>query len=213
MNPQSTQPQSNVLIAATAPQSRAPYPPHRYSVWFLGLLCSITLIYEIFMWGFDPQPPGALFGIVFLAYLGVIVSILAVDWRHLLTLHGHVNWATLSWPGRILMALLYVILTILLFSMPVLYLAFAVKDTIDQRRNSAPAVKLKTAELEAELGYLPQTEGECPQCHKPLQAGAEFCAYCGTPLASKPRICNKCATIAPPDAIFCPKCGTPFGQS
>ncbi|MGH2504111.1 MAG: zinc-ribbon domain-containing protein [Ktedonobacterales bacterium] len=205
-------PQPNAPVVATTSQPRAPHPPHRYSVWFLSLLCVGMLYYEAVVFGLDFFNPDFFFGTGILIYLGVVASILAVDWRHFLTLHGHINWTTLSWPGRIGIALVFALFMLFFLSLPSLYLAFAVKDTIDQRRNSAPAVKLKTAELEASLGYVPAMAGECPTCHKPLQEGAEFCAYCGTALATKPRICGRCATIAPPDAAFCPKCGASFAQ-
>lgn len=210
MDPQPAHPLPSVPIVVAAPQPRATHPPHRYSGWFLGLLCAALLYFEAVVFGLESLNPDFFYGTAFLLYIGVVASILAVDWRHFLTLHGHINWATLSWPGRIGIALVFALFTLFFFSLPVLYLAFAVKDTIDQRRQSAPAVKLKTAELEASLGYLPGTAGECPNCRKPLQEGAEFCAYCGTALATRPRICGRCATIAPPDAVFCPKCGAPF---
>lgn len=174
------------------------------------------LYWEIVVWGLEYLNPNLFYATALIAYIGVVSTILALDWRHFLSLHGNIPWATLSWPGRIGiiigLTLVYALFLVLLLSLPVLYLAFAVKDTIDQRRNSAPASKLKTAELEASLGMLPGTDGVCPQCHKPLQAGAEFCAYCGTSLSRKPRVCARCATVAMPDAVFCPTCGTPFAS-
>lgn len=206
--------QANSSAPAMTPRARAPHPPHRYGAWSLTLLCLGMLYWETVVWGLENLNPNLFYGTAFVVYLGVVCTIFALDWRHFLTLHGNIPWATLSWPGRIGItigiALVYAVLIVLLLSLPVLYLAFAVKDTIDQRRNSAPSSKLKTAELEASLGILPGVDGECPQCHKPLQVGAEFCAYCGTPLAPKPRVCTKCATLAMPDAIYCPTCGAQF---
>lgn len=123
---------------------------------------------------------------VVIVFLGIVSSILVLDWRHILTLHGHINWATLSWPGRIGIVLVYAFFMVLLLSLPLLYLVFALKDTIDQWRNRAHVIKLKTAELEASLGIVPGTKGECPQCRKPLQVGAEYCAYCGVSVSRKP---------------------------
>ncbi|HEX2350340.1 MAG TPA: zinc ribbon domain-containing protein [Ktedonobacterales bacterium] len=203
-------PVNTQVNAAVVKPSQQLHSPHQYSIWFLSLLCLGMLFYEIVVWGFNSPSPGVLFGIGMVIWLGVVVGILAVDWRHFLTMHGHIDWKALPWWGRIAIAFVYVGLVVLVLSLPVLYLAFAVKDTVDQARNRAPASKLKTAELEASLGYIPATEGECPRCHKPLQVGAEFCAYCGAAPARKPRICGKCANIAPPDANVCPKCGTLF---
>lgn len=175
------------------------------------------LYWEIVVWGLERLNPNLFYGSALIVYLGVVSTILALDWRHVLSLHGNIPWATLSRPARIGiaigLALVYALFIVLLLSLPVLYLAFAIKDTIDQRRNSVPARKLKIAELEASLGILPGTDGVCPQCHKPLQAGAEFCAYCGMPLSRKPRVCAKCATVAMSDALFCPTCGAVFPPS
>ncbi|HEY1388887.1 MAG TPA: zinc ribbon domain-containing protein [Ktedonobacterales bacterium] len=197
--------------------SRSPHPPHRYGVRTLTLLCLGMLYWEIVVWGIAPLNTTFFYGTAFIVFLGVVSAILALDWRHFLSLHGNVPWATLSWPGRIGLAigltLVYAVFMVLLLSLPLLYLAFAVKDTIAERRTSAPALKLKTAELEASLGMLPGTDGECSHCHKPLQAGATFCAYCGMAVARKPRVCARCATVAMPDAQFCPTCGAPFPMS
>lgn len=206
--------QANTSAPAMSPPARTRHPPHRYGAWSLTFLCLGTLYWEIVAWGLENRNPNLFYTTGLIVLLGVVSTILALDWRHFLTLHGNIPWATLSWPGRIGLMLTYAVFIVLLFSLPVLYLAFAVKDTvydtIDQRRTSAPASKLKTAELEASLGILPGIDGECPQCHKPLQAGAEFCAYCGTALSPKPRVCARCATVAMPDAIYCPTCGAPF---
>ena len=66
------------------------------------------------------------------------------------------------------------------------------------------------AELEANLGMVPATEGQCPKCGKPLQADAEFCAFCGTRVRPQVPICPRCATVALPGAKWCPKCGAPL---
>ena len=211
------QQQANTSAMAKTSTARTPHPPHRYGVRTLILLCLGMLYWEIVVWGIAPLNPNFFYGTAFIVLLGVVITILALDWRHFLSLHGNIPWATLSAPGRIGVAIgltvAYVVLMTLLFSLPLLYLAFAVKDTIAERRASAPALKLKTAELEASLGMLPGTDGECPHCHKPLQAGATFCAYCGMAVERKPRVCARCATVAMPDAQFCPNCGAPFPTS
>jgi hypothetical protein len=91
-----------------------------------------------------------------------------------------------------------------------LYLALAVKDTLDERKTRPDKHKLRTAKLEAELGMLPDVDGECPRCHQPAQAGAEYCMYCGVSVSHKPRVCLRCAATASADAQFCPHCGAPF---
>jgi len=211
------QQQANTSDMARTPTSRTPHSPHRYGVRTLTLLCLGMLYWEIVVWGLAPLNPNFFYGTAFIGFLGVVSTILALDWRHFLTLHGNVPWATLSRPGRIGvtvgLTVVYTLFMVLLFSLPLLYLAFAVKDTIAEHRASAPAHKLKIAELEASLDMLPGTDGECSDCHKPLQAGATFCAYCGMAVSRKPRVCARCATVAMPDAQFCPTCGAPFPAS
>jgi RNA polymerase subunit RPABC4/transcription elongation factor Spt4 len=77
-----------------------------------------------------------------------------------------------------------------------------------QARERILSRRRRTAHLEADLGIVPPTEGECASCHKPLQVGAAFCAYCGKPTVARPRVCPTCYTTTQPDASFCPQCGT-----
>ncbi len=70
------------------------------------------------------------------------------------------------------------------------------------------SMRRRTAHLEADLGIMPPTDGECVSCHQPLQVGATFCAYCGKPTVARPRICPACYTTTLPDARYCPQCGT-----
>lgn len=195
---------------ALASASAAARPPYRYNGWFLGILCVAFVGSLGTIWVLPSSNAysslEAIFGVALLVYVAVMICILVVDWRGFLTLHGHVNWRTLGWPGRIGLVLLYALLWVLVLSMPALYLGFAVKDTYTRWRTAPSARELKTAELEASLGMLPGTEGVCARCHKPLQAGAEYCAYCGEPTVSRPRVCPQCATIAPPGASYCPHC-------
>lgn len=183
--------------------------PHRYRLWTLSLLCLGALFWELVAW-MSLFVPEELFAAAMFVYLGVLGILFVLDWRHLFTLHGHIHWQELSWPARLGVVLLYAVLTVLFFSLPVLYLAFAVKDTLDERRASPDKRKLRTAQMEAELGILPGIEGECPRCHQPLQASAEYCMYCGVSVSHKPRVCPACAATASPDAQFCPYCRTPF---
>lgn len=116
----------------------------------------------------------------------------------------------MSWPARIGLALVNLLFWISIFFVPALYLGFAVKDTYAEWRKRPLRQKLKTAELEAELGMVSPTEGKCATCGKPLQVGASYCQYCGAPTVIRPRICPVCATVAQSDANYCPKCRTPL---
>jgi hypothetical protein len=66
----------------------------------------------------------------------------------------------------------------------------------------------RIAQLEGELGLPVVMAGECWNCHKPLAAGAKFCAYCGK-TAEKPtaKVCAACQTRNPLDGMFCSECG------
>lgn len=66
------------------------------------------------------------------------------------------------------------------------------------------------AEMEAGLDIEPGTQGQCPNCGKPLQIDAEFCAFCGTRVKQEPVVCPRCTTVALPGAKWCPKCGAPL---
>ena len=197
--------------AVKAPQRAASsWQPYRYHGWLLGLLCVLFALSLGAIW-ILPQTsshyrPGPFYAVAMLTYLAVLVCVLVLDWRGFLTLHGHVDWSALSWHGRVGVVLLYVALWALVLSMPALYLAFAVRDTYVAWKTSPPPVQLKIAELEASLDMVPPTEGVCAQCHKPLQVGAEFCAFCGAATTPQPLVCPHCATVALPGSAFCPHC-------
>lgn len=46
----------------------------------------------------------------------------------------------------------------------------------------------------------------CPNCKKPVKAGAKFCEHCGASLELK---CSKCGAALNPGAKFCESCGAP----
>lgn len=192
-------------------QGSPTWRPYQYNGWLLGALCVLAVGALSLIW-ILPQttkPQGEatpLVAVALVTYLLVVLCILALDWRGFVTLRGAVKWGEMSWPARIGVALFYAVLWALVLSMPILYLIIAVKDTVAARQSSPPATKLKTAELEAELGIMPPTEGKCAHCHKPLQVGAEFCEFCGAPKAPHPLVCPHCATVTLPGASFCPNC-------
>lgn len=76
----------------------------------------------------------------------------------------------------------------------------------EAKQRMALARQERTAQLEAQLGLLPPTDGTCAACGKALQVGATYCVYCGQPTVTRPRVCPQCHTTALPDARFCPQC-------
>jgi hypothetical protein len=185
---------------------------HRYNMWFLIGLCVayiVSLLLVIIISGTTPNgnTVSAGFSVGLLMFLAVVICVLVADWRGFLTLRGRLNWEQMAWWKRVVMALVLLGLWVLFGSMPGLYLGFALKDTFAAKRQQAPARLLRTAQLEAELGMQPPTDGTCPSCGKPAQVGAHFCQYCSAPLATRPRICQRCAALAQPDATYCPNCG------
>ena len=49
-----------------------------------------------YWWGLEQLNPNLFYSIAFIVYLGVVTSLLALDGRHLLRLHGRIHSATLS---------------------------------------------------------------------------------------------------------------------
>lgn len=82
----------------------------------------------------------------------------------------------------------------------------------EQRQQEALATRRRIAQLEAEQGIPLVTEGTCPQCGKPLLAGAHFCSYCKTPTARTALVCAVCGTRNAGDAIWCGACGAPLAD-
>ena len=70
-----------LTVRAVQPASSV---PHRYHLWTLILLGVGTLFYEIDVWAFDPEAYPALFGVALVVYLGVVVSMFALDGHHVL---------------------------------------------------------------------------------------------------------------------------------
>ncbi len=139
-------------------------------------------------------------------FLVETLALVVLDWRGFTTLNGRIRWGRLGPSKRLGLVVLYVFLWAILA--PV-YVGIALADRRGGRR-AALADRLRIAELEAELGVLPPTDGTCPKCARPLQFGASYCAYCGTPVRERPRVCPRCAATTLPDARWCPYCGAPL---
>ena len=148
----------------------------------------------------------------FAIYLLVITTITALDWHGFLTLNGSLKWKSMAGWQKLVVGCLFVVLNVFVLGF---YLAQAYLTYRRYRQLEPLRRRRKIAELEAELGMIPRTEGKCHKCHQPLQVGAEFCAYCGEPVTQRPRICPECYTATLPDARWCPACGaqldTPVG--
>lgn len=147
-------------------------------------------------------------GVVLL--LCVIVPVLALDWRGFTTLHGVIKWGRMKGWQKFVVGYFFIGLS--MFLLPVYFIQAYGRIRQDAELRRAQQ-KHHVAELEASLGIMPATEGTCRNCHKPMQVGADFCAYCGTTAVEKPKVCPVCATVALPDAHFCPKCRTPLAPA
>ncbi|MDY4187375.1 MAG: SPFH domain-containing protein [Candidatus Borkfalkiaceae bacterium] len=77
---------------------------------------------------------------------------------------------------------------------------FADAFKTNSSQNSQPAVAAKPEEPKA------QTAGVCPDCGKPVSAGAKFCPECGAKIPQK-KFCPECGNQVEAGAKFCPECG------
>lgn len=135
------------------------------------------------------------------------ICVMMIDRRGALTLRGgmksqilHKGKMVSTAPGS---ALLYLLFPYIM--MPI----YVIRVTSEYHRDKQlrqQHQKYQIASLEAELGILPPTDGECRVCQKPLVIGAEFCQYCSEPVLVQPKVCSVCAATALPDANWCPKC-------
>jgi Double zinc ribbon len=165
-------------------------------LWLLGLIALADVS------GFGLMNAAGIGVLLFFLCAGVL---LAVDWRGFLTLNGVIKWSRMKWWQAGLLGWLFFGLIELSIA---IYVVQQVSTYPATRRQARLQQRLRTAQLEADVGILPPTDGTCESCGKPAQIGADFCAYCGRPLRPRPRICSACATVAAPDAAFCPRCGT-----
>jgi hypothetical protein len=181
------------------PAAAVSFVPRVWPWWLLGLLIAGTALGLALT---SVWQDGAT-----VLLLVTLIAILALDWRGFTTLNGRIVWQALSRAAKFWLVCAY--LFVFPIMMPV-YLVFAFRDNRTAMSLAAASQKREIAELEADLGILPPTEGVCRKCARPLQVGAEFCAYCGEPVVQRPRICPVCATATLPDARFCPQCRAPL---
>jgi hypothetical protein len=200
----------------------APVPPpareyHRFSAVLLSGLSAAQILGWLFIFADSGSQststaaaasssssfgPVGTFGM--LLFFGSVIAVCAVDWHGFISLRGRIPWWRLTSRQKFWLVCAYI------FVFEIMAPIYLVCAWIDWRKAKAQApaqLKLRTAQMEAQLGYLPPTEGICRACGKPLQVGAEFCGYCRTPVVEKPKICTQCAATALPDAKWCPRCG------
>ena len=199
MNPFQSQQQSQ------ATTQRHLYPRKQLATLALASVVSMLLISGDFV--FRSRLGGAigLLAIIgFMIYLLVIATITVVDWHGFLTMNGLVKWKLMTERQRFIAGCFFIALNVFVLGG---YLAQAYLTYRRYRQLEPLRRRRKIAELEAELGMIPRTDGTCYKCHRPLQLDAEFCAYCGETVMQRPRICPECYTTTLPDARWCPACG------
>ena len=111
------------------------------------------------------------------------------------------GWGLIIWPAAVLAALALLWYTIRRLA-----------NRRERRRQQALAVQRRIIKLEAEQGIPLMTEGKCPNCGKPLIAGAHFCSYCKAPTPRMAHVCTVCGTRNAYDATWCGACGTPLEE-
>lgn len=216
---QSPMQQSVPTPYAPVPQP-VPPPPRAYHTFSTRLLATLTAA-QILGWLFMFADSGSQsssaaatassssgFGVIgnigMLLFLGSVVAVCAVDWHGFISLRGRIPWWRLGSGQKFWLVCAY----IFVFEIMVpIYLVGAWNDWRKAKAQAPMQMRLRTAQMEAQLGYQPPTDGVCRACGKPLQVGAEFCGYCRAPVVDKPKVCPQCATTALPDAMWCPQCG------
>lgn len=175
-------------------------PYHRYRGWVVAAL----ILGFIFFWFAIPAENDSVSGLALIILLAEAALTLALDPRGVVSLRGRLFRTRLP---HFVTALLGIVCFVLSLFWLIPYLIVAAIDVRKPDLDAESARLQRIATMEGELGILPSTEGECANCHKPLQAGAEFCAYCGAPVAPALRLCPNCHARTFPDAKWCPECG------
>lgn len=137
-------------------------------------------------------------------FLASVAGVCIVDWRGFISLRARIPWWRLGAGQKFWIVCAY------LFVFEVMVPIYLVGAWIDWHRARVQEPlqrRLRTAQMEAQLGFAPPSEGTCRACGKPLPVGAEFCSYCRAPVVEHPKVCQHCATTAPADAHWCPHCG------
>lgn len=192
----------------------SPPPPRTYHVYSTATLAGLSAA-QVLAWIFlfadsgatapdGSSTLGALGTLSMLLWFGSVISVAAIDWHGFVSLRGRIPWWRLTGGQKFWIVCAYVFVFEIMVP---IYLVGAWIDYRRQRVADAQQRPFHIAQMEAEMGMTPATEGTCAACGKPLQAGAQFCSYCRAPVAPLPKVCPSCATVALPDAQWCPKCG------
>ncbi len=197
-------------MAAYRTLRQEPGPGRRFGRATLTLLIVGYIIGAVFIW-MDPVDSraggdgGPMTDLGTLLVLIDLVAILALDWRGFATLRGRIKLRQDVF-SRITTWCLFLAFLIMSPITLAIYLVLAVRDYRRDRKQVSLDRRRHIAEMEAALGIVPGTQGACRACGKPLQIGADYCAFCGATAVEMPRICPACATVALPGATFCPEC-------
>jgi len=177
--------------------------------WILFLADSAT-ISSISQQNSTQLSPGVFGSIAIVGLISIVTVLLIMDWHGFTTLNGWIKWKRMKTWQKIVVGYFFIGLSIFLV-MP--YLIQAYSAYTSHKSQEPQRLRRKIAEQEAQLGIMPQTQGACRVCNKPLQANAELCMYCGAVVTESPKICPNCSTVTLPDAKWCPKCRTPLSEN
>ncbi|HEX6799906.1 MAG TPA: DUF4236 domain-containing protein [Ktedonobacterales bacterium] len=175
----------------------SPPPPRTYHVYSTATLAGISAA-QVLGLILSATDPGILL------WFASMIAVAAIDWHGFVSLRGRIPWWRLTGGQKFWLVCAYI------FFFEIMVPVYLVGAWIDYRRKRVADAQQRPfhiAQLEAEMGMTPATEGTCASCGKPLQAGAQFCSYCRAPVSPRPKVCPSCATVALPDAQWCPKCG------
>lgn len=139
-----------------------------------------------------------------LIYMSVVSFLLVKDWRGFLTMNGGLKWRSMTDQQKLTIGCVFTVFNVVFLG---IYFVQAYKTYRYDKQLEPLKRRREIAEKEAELGFMPHTDGTCYKCNQPLQVGAEFCVFCGARVTPRPRICPVCYATALPDARWCPECG------
>lgn len=217
--PQPPQPQAQADPPPAPPPAYGPPPPprtyHAYSTATLAGVSAAQVLGWVLMFADSGSQSAAQtasgtssFGLAgnlgMLLWFASMIAVAAIDWHGFVSLRGRIPWWRLTGGQKFWLVCAYI------FFFEIMVPVYLVGAWIDYRRKRVADAQQRPfhiAQLEAEMGMTPATEGTCASCGKPLQAGAQFCSYCRAPVSPRPKVCPSCATVALPDAQWCPKCG------
>ncbi|MFI5271744.1 MAG: DUF4236 domain-containing protein [Ktedonobacterales bacterium] len=200
------------------PPLMTPPPPRTFHQYSVAVLAGVTSAHALswLLIGVDSNSQSAAqtasgtssFGVAgnlgMLLFLASLVAVAVLDWHGFISLRGRIPWWRLSAGQKFWIVCAYV------FAFEIMVPIYLVGAWIDLRReriSQAQQRPFKIAQMEANMGLVPPTEGVCRACGKPLQAGAQFCAYCRAPVVAHAKVCPACAATALPGAQWCPACG------